>query len=192
MNKLEAQVIVEATGNYDEIDVDYIMEAYEELMKNLGFEDKRRDNRYVVKFHDIYYYTPDEYMDKHGDTYDVLFEDFCNMQYDYIMEDATENNIDMDIMLSHMCVGHYETFRVDIKNITDENAIQLAMDIYDEVGYRAAEYVKGYIYLVNVLQDLEDNYMEYWIQHIEDNELMPKKYIKQMKTKYNKDKERRK
>ena len=59
MNKLEAQMIVENTGNYSEEDVEEVMDTYEELMKNVGFEDNRRDKRYIVKFHDIFYYMPD-------------------------------------------------------------------------------------------------------------------------------------
>ena len=48
----------ENTGNYDDTDVDYIMDTYKELVKHMGFEDNRGDSRYIVKFHDIPYYTP--------------------------------------------------------------------------------------------------------------------------------------
>lgn len=192
MNKLEAQIVVENTGNYDEEDTECILEICEELKKHIGFEDNRRDGRFIVKFHDIFYYMPYEFKRDHEDLVNSLFEDFCWQQSEYIEDAAKEEEIDMDIMLSNMYVGHYQAFLVDIPKITDENAIELAMEICDEVGYRGKEYVKGYIYLVNLLQDLEDNYMTYWIEFIKAGGLMPEKQIKEIEDNYKKDLERRK
>ena len=192
MNKLEAQIIVENTGNYDEEDTEYVLETYEELDKHRDFKDNRRDKRFIVKFHDIFYYMPEEFERDHEDLVDSLFEDFCWQQSEYIEDAAREEDIDMDIMFSNMYVGHYQAFLVDIPEITDENIIDLAMNICDEVGYKGKEYVKGYIYLVDLLQDLEDNYMTYWIEFLKDNELIPEKYIKEIEDKYKANQERRK
>ena len=79
MNKLEAQAIIENTGNYDEDEIEEVLGVYETVLKHIGFEDKRRDNRFIVKFHDIFYYTPDECEEIEMDR---LFEEFCEMQYE--------------------------------------------------------------------------------------------------------------
>ena len=185
MNKLEAQMVIEDTGNYVEEEIEDVIKVYEELMKHKGFEDKRRDSRYIVKFHDIFYYAPEEYTQE----IDNLFEGFCEEQAEYVEEDLKEHDIDIDSMLSRYDVGHYRAFKVDIPEITNENAIDLAMDIYDEFNYEGEKYVKDYIYTINTLQDLEDNYMNYWIDYLECNEYIPEKAIKEMKTNYEKDKE---
>ena len=188
MNKLEAQAIIENTGNYDEEDVEYIMETYEELMKHIGFEDNRRDNRFIVKFHDIFYYMPDEV---EAAEVDGLFENFCYEQSEIIDDELKEKNIDIDYMLTRYDVGHYRAFWVDIPEITKDNAVDLAMEIYDEFNYKGKDYVKNYIYTVNLLQDLEDNYMDYWIDFLEVNEI-DENLVKQIKENYNHDKERKK
>ena len=190
MNKLEAQIIVENTGNYDEEDVEYIIDTYTELMKHIGFEDRRRDSRFVVKFHDICYYAPYD-GDNEQEFWD-LFEIFCNEQYEYVKDANDTEGVDEDMMLTHYNCGHYPAFTVDIPEINEENAIELAMKIYDEVGYRGEEYVKSYIFMVNTLQNMEDNYMEDWFEFLRCGEYMPEKTIKEMEDKYKSDKERRK
>lgn len=190
MNKLEAQIVVENTGNYDEEEIEDILEVYEAVMKHVGFEDKRRDSRFIVKFHDIFYYAPKEIEDT--DEFDGLFEAFCNDMYDVITEEAHEKNIDIDEMLHPMYVGHYQIFVVNIEEITKDNAIDIAMKVYDEFPYEGKEYVENYIYLVDLLQDLEDNYMEYWFDYLDGNEYFSQKMIDEMKEKYHKDMERRK
>lgn len=191
MNRLEAQVIIENTGDYDEEEIDDVLDVYEEVVKHIGFKDERRDNRFVVKFHDICYYTPVE-TPEDANKFDALFEEFCEEQYMWIAEDAEENNIDIDEMLHPMCVGHYQVFVVNIPEITKENAVDIAMKVYDEFNYNGEEYVKNYIHLVNNLQAMEDNYMEEWIDFIEANEYYPEETIKQIKDTYHKDMERRK
>lgn len=190
MNKLEAQIVVENTGNYDEEEIEDIIEVYETVMKHVGFEDNRRDSRFIVKFHDIFYYAPKEIEDT--DTFNSLFDAFCNDMYDVIMEEAHEKNIDIDEMLHPMYVGSYQAFVVDIDEITNDNAIDVAMRVYDEFNYDGKEYVENYIYLVDLLQDLEDNYMEYWFDFLDGNEYYSQKTIDEMKEKYHKDMERRK
>ena len=190
MNKLEAQIVVENTGNYDEEETEEILEVYETVMKHVGFEDKRRDSRFVVKFHDIFYYAPKEIEDTAE--FDSLFNDFCYIMYDAIVDQAHEKNIDIDYMLHPMYVGHYQAFVVDIEEITNDNAIDVAMKVYDEFNYEGKEYVENYIYLVDILQDLEDNYMEYWFEFLDGNEYCTQQTIDEMKEEYHKDMERRK
>lgn len=191
MNKLEAQIVVENTGNYDEEDIEYILETYEELEKHIGFEDNRRDNRYIVKFHDICYYTPKE-LEEDSDKFWNLFDIFCEDQVEWLEEENKTEGIDEELMLTHYNCGHYPAFRVDIPEITKENTIEKAMEIYDEVGYRGPEYVKSYIFMVNNLQAMEDNYMYEWIEFLRAGEYMPEKDIKEMEDKYKSDQERRK
>ena len=189
MNKLEAQIVVENTGNYDEEEIEEILGVYETVMKHVGFEDKRRDSRFIVKFHDIFYYAPDEY---EAAEFDNLFEEFCNAQYENVLDLLWEKHIDIDEMLHPMCVGHYQAFVVNIDEITNDNAIDIAMKVYDEFSWNGKEYVENYIYAVDILQDLEDNYMNYWIEWLELNEIMPEKTIKEIEKKYHEDMERRK
>lgn len=188
MNKLEAQVLIENSGNYDEEETEYILKIYDELIKNIGFEDNRKDSRYIVKFHDIFYYMPDEV---EAAEVDGLFEDFCYEQAETIEDELNEKHIDIDYMLTRQYVGHYRAFIVDIPEITKDNAVDLAMKVYDEFNYEGEEYVKNYIYTVNILQDLEDNYMDYWIEFLEGNEFIDEKYIKEIKENYKKDQERK-
>lgn len=192
MNKLEARIIIENTGNYDEEEIEEVLGVYETVMKHVGFEDKRRDNRFVVKFHDIFYYMPDEYEREHEEEISSLFESFCSDMYDNITDMAWEKHIDIDEMLHPMFVGNYQAFVVDIPEITNDNAIDITMKVYDEFSWNGKEYVENYIYLVGLLQDLEDNYMDYWIEFLEANEFLNKETIEEIKNKYREDMERRK
>lgn len=189
MNKLEALAIVENTGNYEEDEKEYILDIYEDVMKHVGFEDERRDKRFIVKFHDVYYYTPEE---METETFNTWFDDFCNWEYEYITESVKEQRIDLDRMLTRMDVGHYPAFVVDIPEITDENAIELAMEIYEEVPYEKEKYASDYVKVVELLRNLEDNYVDEWIAALEANEVLPQDKIDKMKKRYKEDRERRK
>lgn len=186
MNKLETQAIVESTGNYDDEDVEYIMGIYNKLAKHIGFEDKRIDKRYVVKFHDVFSYVPEKWKDYEDDLWSV-FDMFCREQIEYVEESIGEQGIDVGSVLTRYTVGSYQAFIVDIPEITEENLADLAMNIYDELGYRGVRYIDDYIYVTNLLQDLEDNYVEYWIEMLEDNEMAPEKEIKEMRERYEKE-----
>ena len=190
MNKLEARIIIEGTGNYDEEEIDEVLGVYETVLKHIGFEDRRRDNRFVVKFHDIFYYAPNEMGDT--DRFNTLFDTFCEDMYDCIVEDTDTKHISVDEMLHPMYVGHYQAFVVDIPEITKDNAIDIAMEVYDEFSWNGKDYVENYIQLVDAMQDLEDNYMDYWIEFLEANEFYPQKTIDEIKDLYHKDMERRK
>lgn len=191
MNKLEARIVVENTGNYDECEMEYILETYEELEKHIGFEDNRSDKRFVVKFHDICYYSPDEEVVSDSEFWN-LFSMFCDEQIEWIDEENKEEGIDGELMLTYYNCGHYPAFKVDIPEITKENTIEKAMEIYDEADYRGAEYVKSYIFMVEKLQAMEDNYMENWFEFLRCGEYIPEEEIKNMEEKYHKDMERRK
>ena len=186
MNKLETQAIIESTGNYDEEDVEYIMGIYNKLATHIGFEDKRRDKRYVVKFHDVFDYIPEKWNDNEDDLWSV-FDMFCSDQIEYVEESIGEHGIDLGSVLTRYTVGSYQAFIVDIPEITEENLADLAMNIYDKLGYRGVRYVDDYIYITNLLQDLEDNYVEYWIEMLEDSEIASEKEIKEMREKYEKE-----
>ena len=189
MNKLETRILIENIGDYTDEEIDYMMDIYDDVAKNVGFKDERRDKRYIVKFHDIFYYQPKEY--ENDEYYDSLFEDFCEQEYFLVKENLAEEHIDINEMLTNRPVGHYEAFRVDIPEITEENVVQIVVDIFNEMDYDGANYASNYVKTVNLLQDLEDNYVEYWIQYLEDVEF-PEKYIKEIKENYKKDQERRK
>lgn len=190
MNKLEARIVIENTGNYCEDEIDEVLDVYKTVLKHIGFKDNRRDSRFVVKFHDIFYYAPEEIEDT--DEFNNLFDTFCSDMYECIIEEADEKNISVDEMLHQMYVGHYQTFVVNIPEITKDNAIDVAMQVYDEFSWNGKEYVENYIYLVNAMQDLENNYMEYWFDFLEANEYYPQETIDKMKDAYHKDMERRK
>ena len=186
MNKLETQAIIESTGNYDEEDVEYIMGIYNKLATHIGCEDNRRDKRYVVKFHDVFDYIPEKWNDNEDDLWSV-FDMFCSDQIEYVEESIGEHGIDLGSVLTRYTVGSYQAFIVDIPEITEENLADLAMNIYDKLGYRGVRYVDDYIYITNLLQDLEDNYVEYWIEMLEDSEIASEKEIKEMREKYEKE-----
>lgn len=187
MNKLEARILIENTGNYVEEEIDDVMEVYEELEKHLGWEDERRDSRYIVKFHDIFYYMDDEWEKEHEQELYDLFDMFCNMMYDDTKEEENYNNIDVSRLLASGYTGHYQSFCVDMPNITEENIVELTQDFYDEFNYEGKEYVKEHIKEVEILKSLEDHYIEYWFDFL-SNEEFPVKVLKKMEEKYNKEK----
>lgn len=192
MGELEIRAIAESKG-YEEEDVEYIADIFKELMKNKDFKDKRRDKRFIVKFHDIFWYMPDEkeLSNEERNAFDWRFEDFCEQQYHLVLLDIRDNApMELDEMLTRYEVGHYHAFMVDIPEINENNALDLALQIYNEYNWKGEDYVKSYIYTVNLLQDLEDNYMEYWLEYLDGDEAITKEHYEQMKAKYNSDKEK--
>ena len=190
--ELEVRMLAEAKG-YEEEDVDYIADIYKELMKHKDFKDNRRDKRFIVKFHNISWYMPDEkeLSDEEQEAFEWRFEDFCEQQYHLVLLDIRDNApMELKEMLTSYDVGHYPAFMVDIPEINEDNALDLAIQIYDEYNWKGEDYVKSYIYAVNLLQDLEDNYMEYWFEYLDGDETITKEHYEQMKAKYNSDKEK--
>lgn len=194
VKKLEVQLLAEASGGYyDEDDIDEIIEICKDVDKHVGFKDNRRDKRFIVKFPDIFYYIPEEYARKHEHEIDYLFGDFCWEQQEWIKETLKSEGISVgDLLNQHSFCGHYQTFALDIPEITEENVIQIAINIFDEFDYYWNKYASNYVRTVDLLQDLEDNYMEYWFEFLEGLDSFPKKLVNEMKYKYRKDMERRK
>lgn len=194
MKELEIRMLAEASGNYyDEEDIDELIKVYRDVEKNVGFKDERRDKRFIVKFPEIFYYMPEEYEREHEDEINYLFGDFCDIQQEYIKDTLKEEGISVgDLLDQHSFCGHYQTFAIDIPEITEENAIEVAMNIFDEFDYYWDKYASNYVRTVELLQDLEDNYMEYWFEFLEGCDNFPKKLVNEMKYKYRKDIERRK
>lgn len=190
MNKLEARALIENTGNYDEEEVEEVMDVYDALAKNMGWKDTRRDKRYIVKFHDIFYYMPNEWEEEHQEEMDSLFEAFCDDQIDNIEEDFYVCGIDADRLLTRQTVGHYRAFIVDIPYISEDNIAELAMQFYDEYNYEGGQCAEEQIYVMRTLKSLENNYMDNWFMFLECQEDFPAKVLKEMRDKYNK--ERRK
>lgn len=192
MGELEIRAIAESKG-YEEEDVDYITDIFKELMKHKDFKDRRRDRRFIVKFHQIFWYMPDEkeLSDEERNAFEWRFEDFCEQQYHLVLLDIRDNApMELKEMLTQYDVGHYPAFMVDIPEINENNALDLAIQIYNEYNWKGEDYVKSYIYAVNLLQDLEDNYMEYWLDYLDGDETITKEHYEQMKAKYNSDKEK--
>lgn len=202
-HRLEARILIESTGNYVtddpdvfELSVDDVMEVYDKLMEHLGFEDTRRDKRYVVKFHDIFYYTPEEYINT--DEFEAVFETFCEVAHEDIAESLKEDNCkvkrvcDSDL-LSNRYVGNYRPFMVDIPEISIDNAAQLAMDLIEELSYPdvAAEYVEAYITIVTRMKEWEESYMEYWVDLLKGNEYASEEIIEQIENNIKKAKEKK-
>lgn len=188
MNKLEARALIENTGNYEEEEIEEVMDVLEVLEKHMGYEDNRRDKRFIVKFYDIYWYMPDEF--KNTEEFNALFDTFCHDKYHDLMNEMydkkgiTEINV-CDMLDSRFC-GHYQTFKVEMPYIKEDNIVQLAQDFYDEYNYEGGQFVEDYITVKNALQDLEDNYVKYWIQFLKDMEV-DEKIVKETEEKYNKD-----
>lgn len=187
MNKLEARALIENTGNYDEEEIEEVVDVLEVLEKHMGYEDNRRDKRFIVKFHDIFWYTPEEFTNT--EYFNDLFDMFCNDQYEYFMEGISDQGITKtnvcDMLDSRYC-GHYQTFKVEMPYIEKDNIVQLAQDFYDEYNYEGGQFVEDYITVKNALQELEDNYVAYWIQFLKDMEV-DEKIVKEIETKYNED-----
>lgn len=188
MNELEARTIIENSGNYVEEEIEDVMDVYKEVVKHIGFEDRRNDSRFIVKFHDIIYYTED--ID--SDEFESLFDAFCRDQYEYVMDELKENNIDIDKLLTKYDVGHYRAFDINVSEITEENAAEIAMDFYNEYGYPeyVNEYVNDYVKAIEILQNLEDNYMYEWLEFLEINDY-PKEKLDEIRKNYEEALERR-
>ena len=182
MKELEARAFIECETDYCEDDIDEIMDIYRRVVKHIGFEDKRSDKRYVVKFHDIIYCAPDGLYDE--DEFIMVFNDFCRMWAGLIEDTLADKHIYLDSILHNRCLGSYQPFILGIPRITEDNSLELSIDIFDEFGWKGIEYVDNYVEVVNELQDLEDNYMEYWLEHIEENKFFTKKQRKYFKDKY--------
>ena len=170
---------------------DYALEEFLEdylprVKAHIGFKDERRDPRFVVKFHDICYYTNtqdtnEEKADMTQEEFDSLFEMFCDDQYEgtkYVMKD---NHMNSDDLFGRYDVGHYLAFELIIPELTEENYLDKALEIYNE-GL-SPNYIDDYAILVRHLQDMEDNYMTYWLEFLREKDI-PETTIKNIERRW--------
>lgn len=157
MQTLETQALFNA--EYDTDDYDTFEDIVRALADNIGYKDNRRDKRFIVKFHDIIY-EPDE------DTYNKYFGDFCDWVYINTMDTLADASIVTEDLLTSYTVGHYRAFKVYIPEITKDNIYELAKKIYDET--QDPDYVDNYITTTNLLQEIEDNYVDWWKDYINE------------------------
>ena len=154
-NDIETRIYLEQQG-FGEYEIDEIVEDYlPEVKKHIGFEDNRSDKRFVVKFHDICFFTnTPEDMDE--DTFNNLFDIFCQEQYEWIKDCMDEETylVESSIFATHD-VGNYRAFEyIQTEPITEDNVLQVAINIYNE-GL-SPFYINDYTYIADRLQDMED------------------------------------
>lgn len=190
MNKLETRTLIENSGNYMSWEIDDMMEVYDELEKHLGWEDKRRDKRFIVKFPDIFYYMDDEWQKEHEKEFDYMFEDFCDIQYENVRDAIYDKHWTIENILHHIPCGHYPQFKIKMENITTDNIAELTMAFHDEYEYSAETCVKQQIFMVDLLKELEDNYMDYWFEYLKEEDI-PKEIVEKMQKKYKEDQEKK-
>ena len=173
----------------DDYELEEFLEDYLPRVKaHIGFKDERSDKRFVVKFHNICYYThtqdtKEEKADMTDEEFDSLFEMFCDDQYEgtkWLMED---NHMDEKSLFSTYDVGHYRVFEMIIPELTEENYLEKALEIYNE-GL-SPSYIDDYAILVRHLQDMEDNYMTYWLEFLRATDT-PEETIKNIERRWKK------
>lgn len=171
-NEIEIKIYLEQQG-YNEYEIEEIIEDYlPEVKKHLGFRDDRSDKRFVVKFHDVCYFThtPEDMSD---DEFNNLFDMFCGWQYDGIkMFIEDECYLTEQALFSIHDIGNYKAFEyLQEDTITEDNCLDIAVALY-EAGV-SPFYIDDYTALVNELQNMEDNYMYDWLEFLKgytDNE----------------------
>lgn len=171
----------------DDYELEEFLEDYLPRVKeHIGFKDERRDPRFVVKFHDICFYTntqdtKDEKADMDEERFNSLFDMFCSDQYEgtkYVMEDG---HMSMNMLFKWQHVGHYCAFEKIIPELTEENYLDIALEIYNE-GL-SPDYIDGYTKLSDHLQDMEDNYMTYWLEFLRATDI-PETTIKNIERRW--------
>jgi len=171
----------------DDYELEEFLEDYLPRVKaHIGFKDERRDPRFIVKFHDICFYTNtqdtnDEKADMDEEEFNSLFEMFCDDQYEstkYVMED---NHMNERELFSIHDVGHYRAFELIIPELTEENYLEKALEIYNE-GL-SPSYIDDYAILARHLQDMEDNYMTYWLEFLRASDI-PEETIKKIERRW--------
>lgn len=177
---LETRIILQQDG-YDSDDIDYIIKAYETLMKHKGFKDTRKDERFIVKFHRIFYYWPTE-------VDEFQFESFCRDMYEDTLAQLKEDQyVDYeDCLTMRPALGHYRSLKIKMDEITEDNALDLAQLFAFEYGSQVERYIEMHIKIVDVLQNLEDTYFKRWLDFAYENDLADGHMIKEAVKRYNK------
>ena len=170
-NNITLEEKIWAQNNFsNDFEIEEFLEDYlPEVKKHIGFKDERDDPRFVVKFHDICFYTntqdtSDEKADMTESEFDSLFGTFCTDMYENTKQFMVEEGISDSELFSIHDVGHYKAFEKIIPELTEENYLDIALEIYNE-GL-SPDYINEYTKLSYYLQDMEDNYMTYWLDFL--------------------------
>lgn len=181
-NNITLEEKIWAQNNFsDDFEVEEFLEDYlPDVKKHIGFKDERDDPRFVVKFHDICFYTntqdtKDEKADMTETEFDSLFGTFCNDMYENTEQFMEEEGISDYELFALRDVGHYRAFEKIIPELTKENYLDIALEIYNE-GL-SPDYINEYTELSYYLQNMEDNYMTYWLEFLRVMEI-PEETIK--------------
>lgn len=173
----------------DDYELEEFLEDYLPRVKaHIGFKDERSDSRFVVKFHDILYYTNtqdtnEEKADMDEEEFNSLFDMFCNDQCEGTKWLMKDNHMDEQELFSRYDVGHYRAFELIIPELAEENYLEKALEIYNE-GL-SPSYIDDYTKLADHLQDMEDNYMTYWLEFLRATEI-PETTIKNIERRWKK------
>lgn len=175
----------------DKFSDNYALEEFLEdylprVKAHIGFKDERSDSRFVVKFHDICYYThtqdtKDEKADMDEERFNDLFEVFCSDQCEITSCLMDDNNIKAYEVFSAHDVGNYRAFEMIIPELTEENYLDKALEIY--VEGLSPSYIDDYTKLADHLQDMEDNYMKYWLEFLRETDT-PEETIKNIERRW--------
>ena len=170
-NNITLEEKIWAQNNFsDDFEIEEFLEDYlPEVKKHIGFKDERDDPRFVVKFHDICFYTntqdtSDEKADMTESEFDSLFGTFCTDMYNNTKQFMVEEGISDSELFRIRDVGHYKAFEKIIPELTEENYLDIALEIYNE-GL-SPDYINEYTKLSYYLQNMEDNYMTYWLEFL--------------------------
>lgn len=187
-NKATLEEKIWATNQLnDDYEIEEFLEDYLPRVKaHIGFKDERRDPRFIVKFHDIYFYTntqdtSEEKADMDEEEFNSLFDIFCSDMYESTKCLMEDNHMDEKSLFSRYDVGHYNAFEMIIPELTEENYLEKALEIYNE-GL-SPSYIDDYIILARHLQDMEDNYMTYWLEFLRATDI-PETTIKNIERRW--------
>lgn len=181
-NNITLEEKIWAQNNFsDDFEIEEFLEDYlPEVKKHIGFKDERDDPRFIVKFHDICFYTntqdtADEKADMSETEFDSLFGTFCNDMYENTKQFMEEEGISEYKLFALRDVGQYKAFEKIIPELTEENYLDITLEIYNE-GL-SPDYINEYTKLSYYLQNMEDNYMTYWLEFLRVMEI-PEETIK--------------
>ena len=195
-NNITLEEKIWAQNNFsDDFEIEEFLEDYlPEVKKHIGFKDERDDPRFVVKFHDICFYTntqdtSDEKADMTESEFDSLFGTFCTDMYENTKQFMVEEGISDSELFRIRDVGHYKAFEKIIPELTKENYLDIALEIYNE-GL-SPDYINEYTKLSYYLQEMEDNYVTYWLDFLRCMDI-PEETIKNIERRWKEHEEKHK
>lgn len=183
----------------DKFNDDYALEEFLDdylprVKAHIGFKDERSDPRFVVKFHDVCFYTRTQDMgedkaDMTDEEFNSLFEMFCSDMYESTCQIMKDNHMNYRELFGIQDVGHYQAFEMIIPELTEENYLDEALEIY--VKGLSPDYIDDYTKLADHLQDMEDNYMTYWLEFLRSTDT-PEETIKNIERRWKEHEEKHK